>query len=175
MNYNEKFPTFSFRLTLENKKRLDKIASEKKTNSNEIARRIIASYLTGELVDNKKSLSQELEELKVEKLKQEIRYLKIKNDFAETFDAPMPVNQQRMLKPAIIKTSENEFQLSPYDASNKRLQCTECGALFTWNSVEAYLEALKEYPLHIRSRHGRELNEVERNTIDDIQYEGHSK
>ena len=159
MSYNNRNPIFSFRLGLYRHQKLNDLAKSHKLPAKDFIRKIIDQYLAGELIDKPKSnLNDQMMLLRVEKLKQEIRYLKIKNDFAETFDAPMPVSQQRMLKPAIIKTSENDFQLSPYDASNKRLQCTECGALFTWNSVEAYLEALKEYPLHIRSRHGRELN-----------------
>ena len=119
-----------------------------------------------------------MQDLRMEKLTEEIRYLKIKNDFAENFDKPLSNSAVRMLKP-ITQTYEKEtieeLSISPYDADNKRLQCTDCGVLLTWNSFETYLQQIKEYKNHILSRHNREFSPLEKNVIDNLKYEGKSK
>ena len=116
-----------------------------------------------------------MQDLRMEKLKAEIRYLKIKNDFAENFDKPISNSATRILKPVITTNNEIINGVSPYDANNKRLQCTDCGVLLTWNSFETYLQQIKEYNNHILSRHNREFTALEKDVIDNLKYEGKSK
>ena len=172
MNYSQKNPTVAFRIE---KKFFDKLlrkAEKKKITNSEYSREIITKFLKDELIENNQT---EYDKLKLEKLKEEIRYLKIKNDFAETFDKPLSNSATRMLKPAITTNNEIINGVSPYDATNKRLQCTDCGILITWNSFDSYLTQIKEYKQHILSRHNREFTPLEKNVIDNLKYEGKSK
>ena len=115
-----------------------------------------------------------MQDLRMEKITEEIRYLKIKNDFAENFDQPLSNSATRMLKPAITNNQELSFQ-SPYDASSKRLQCVDCGVLITWDNFESYLTQIPEYKKHILNKHNRELSAIEKDVIDNLKYEGKSK
>ena len=171
MNYSQKNPTVAFRME---KKFFDKLlrkAEKKKITNSEYSREIITKFLNEELIENNQT---EYDKLKLEKLKEEIRYLKIKNDFAETFDKPLSNSATRMIKPAITNNQELSFQ-SPYDASSKRLQCTDCGVLITWNSFDAYIAQIPEYKKHILNKHNRELSAIEKDVLDNLKYEGKSK
>ena len=171
MNYSQKNPTVAFRIE---KKFFDKLlrkAEKKKITNSEYSREIITKFLNEELIENNQT---EYDKLKLEKLKEEIRYLKIKNDFAETFDKPLSNSATRMIKPAITNNQELSYQ-SPYDASTKRLQCTDCGVLITWNSFDAYIAQIPEYKKHILNKHNRELSAIEKNVLDNLKYEGKSK
>ena len=171
MNYSQKNPTVAFRME---KKFFDKLlrkAEKKKITNSEYSREIITKFLNEELIENNQT---EYDKLKLEKLKEEIRYLKIKNDFAETFDKPLSNSATRMIKPAITNNQELSFQ-SQYDASSKRLQCTDCGVLITWNSFDAYIAQIPEYKKHILNKHNRELSAIEKDVLDNLKYEGKSK
>ena len=171
MNYSQNNPTVAFRIE---KKFFDKLlrkAERKKITNSEYSREIITKFLNEELIENNQT---EYDKLKLEKLKEEIRYLKIKNDFAETFDQPLSNSATRMLKPAITNNQELSYQ-SPYDASSKRLQCVDCGILITWNSFDAYIAQIPEYKKHILNKHNRELSAIEKDVLDNLKYEGKSK
>jgi len=172
MNYSQKNPTVAFRIENKFFDKLLRKAEKKKITNSEYSREIITKFLKDELIENNQT---EYDKLKLEKLKEEIRYLKIKNDFAETFDKPLSNSATRMLKPAITTNNEIINGVSPYDATNKRLQCTDCGILITWNSFDSYLTQIKEYKQHILSRHNREFTPLEKNVIDNLKYEGKSK
>ena len=172
MSYEARNPTIAFRTTGYNKGKMEKEARSKKMELSKYCAAIIEDYVQGRLV--KEDQSSEMEKLRMEKLKEEIRYLKIKNDFAETFDQPLSNSARRMLKPAITNNQELSFQ-SPYDASSKRLQCTDCGVLITWNSFDAYIAQIPEYKKHILNKHNRELSAIEKNVLDNLKYEGKSK
>ena len=179
-NYNEQNPIVSFRLKEWQKRKFETLSKKdaKYKQATDLIKDVLIKYLNEELVESKKEIKFTMDELKVEKLKEEIRYLKIKNDFAENFDKPLSNSAVRMLKP-ITQTYEKEtieeLSISPYDADNKRLQCTDCGVLLTWNSFETYLQQIKEYKNHILSRHNREFSPLEKNVIDNLKYEGKSK
>ena len=180
MSYQTRNPTIAFRTTAYNKGKMEKEARSKKMELSKYCAAIIEDYVQGILV--KEDQSSEMEKLRMEKLKEEIRYLKIKNDFAENFDKPLSNSATRYLKPKpeLIHNKDSvlvdgSFQQSPYDADNKRLQCTDCGVLLTWNSFETYLQQIKEYKNHILSRHNREFTPLEKNVIDNLKYEGKSK
>ena len=172
MSYSQKNPTVAFRIEKKLFDKLIKKAEIKKITNSEYSREIITKFLKDELIENNQT---EYDKLKLEKLKEEIRYLKIKNDFAENFDKPISNSATRILKPVITTNNEIINGVSPYDANNKRLQCTDCGVLLTWNSFETYLQQIKEYKNHILSRHNREFSPLEKNVIDNLKYEGKSK
>jgi len=172
MSYEARNPTIAFRTTGYNKGKMEKEARSKKMELSKYCAAIIEDYVNGVLV--KEDQSSEMEKLRMEKLKEEIRYLKIKNDFAETFDQPLSNSASRMIKPAITNNQELSFQ-SPYDASSKRLQCTDCGVLITWNSFDAYIAQIPEYKKHILNKHNRELSAIEKDVLDNLKYEGKSK
>ena len=177
MSYQTRNPTIAFRTTAYNKGKMEKEARSKKMELSKYCAAIIEDYVQGKLV--KEDQSSEMEKLRMEKLKEEIRYLKIKNDFAENFDKPISNSATRILKPRPLAVGglagEIDLTQSPYDAHNKRLQCTDCGVLLTWNSFETYLQQIKEYKNHILSRHNREFTALEKDVIDNLKYEGKSK
>jgi hypothetical protein len=173
MSYQTRNPTIAFRTTAYNKGKMEKEARSKKMELSKYCAAIIEDYVQGTLV--KEDQSSEMEKLRMEKLREEIRYLKIKNDFAENFDKPLSNSASRIIKPAITTNNEIINGVSPYDANNKRLQCTDCGVLLTWNSFETYLSQIKEYKNHILSRHNRELSAIEKDVINNLKYEGKSK
>ena len=174
-NYNKRNPPISFRLTDYYKSKLEKEAEKRKMESlSELCKDIIDKFLTGQLVEAAQNKDAKMQDLRMEKLKEEIRYLKIKNDFAETFDQPLSNSASRMLKPAITNNQELSYQ-SPYDASSKRLQCTDCGVLITWNSFDSYIAQIPEYKKHILNKHNRELSAIEKDVLDNLKYEGKSK
>ena len=178
MSYSQKNPTVAFRIEKKLFDKLIKKAEIKKITNSEYSREIITKFLKDELIENNQT---EYDKLKLEKLKEEIRYLKIKNDFAENFDKPLSNSATRILKPRHQALAvgglagEIDLTQSPYDAHNKRLQCTDCGVLLTWNSFETYLQQIKEYKNHILSRHNRELSAIEKDVINNLKYEGKSK
>ena len=172
MSYQTRNPTIAFRTTAYNKGKMEKEARSKKMELSKYCAAIIEDYVQGKLV--KEDQSSEMEKLRMEKLKEEIRYLKIKNDFAENFDKPISNSATRMLKPAITTNQELSFQ-SPYDATTKRLQCVDCGVLITWDNFESYLTQIPEYKKHILNKHNRELSAIEKDVIDNLKYEGKSK
>ena len=129
-NYNERNPTLSFRVDKKEKNHLDRVAEKKKMNVNELAKDVLSKYLKGELILAKDDQQKELTQLRIEKIKAEIQYLKIKNNFAENFNQPMSRRAEIAIKPQIIERKQ-VFQnpQSPYDESNRRLQCVDCGSL----------------------------------------------
>ena len=179
MSYEARNPTIAFRTTSYNKGKMEKEARSKKMELSKYCAAIIEDYVNGVLV--KEDQSSEMEKLRMEKLKEEIRYLKIKNDFAETFDKPLSNSATRMIKPAISEQYiSNDMKMSlsfqsPYDASSKRLQCVDCGVLITWDSFNSYLAQIPEYKKHILNKHNRELSAIEKDVLDHLKYEGKSK
>ena len=177
MNYSQNNPTVAFRIE---KKFFDKLlrkAEKKKITNSEYSREIITKFLNEELIENNQT---EYDKLKLEKLKEEIRYLKIKNDFAETFDQPLSNSARRIIKPELVHNKnsvlvDGGFHQSPYDASSKRLQCVDCGILITWNSFDSYIAQIPEYKKHILNKHNRELSAIEKDVLDNLKYEGKSK
>ena len=182
-SYNDANPIISFRIKDYQKKKLDNISKKdaRFESTTDLVKEILIKYLSGELVENIESKDAKMQDLRMEKLTEEIRYLKIKNDFAENFDKPLSNSATRILKPRHQALAvgglagEIDLTQSPYDAHNKRLQCTDCGVLLTWNSFESYLQQIKEYKQHVLSRHNREFTPLEKNVIDNLKYEGKSK
>ena len=177
MNYNERNPTFSFRLNHLLNQRLTKMAKLYKETTNEHARTVLTKYLKGELVEKKTDVKQErLLELRIKKLEAEIKYAQIKNTYFENFNQPMTRRAEIAIKPQIIEQKQ-VFQnpQSPYDASNKRLQCIDCGSLFCWYSEKEFNSQMAEFQRHLVSKHNRVKTEIERQVLIELKYEGDSR
>jgi hypothetical protein len=175
-NYNERNPTLSFRVDKKEKNHLDRVAEKKKMNVNELAKDVLSKYLKGELILAKDDQQKELTQLRIEKIKAEIQYLKIKNNFAENFDRPMTRRAEIAIKPQIIEQKQ-VFQnpQSPYDASNMRLQCIDCGSLFCWYNEQEFNSQMQEFQRHLVSKHDRAKTEIERQVLIELKYEGDSR
>jgi len=106
MNYNQRNPIFSFRLSDYRKSKLDKLALLDKTSANEFVRKIIDKYLANELIEKTEDLDKEMIKLRIEKLKNEIEYQKLKINYMKNFDKPLSASATRIIKPQII-TSGN--------------------------------------------------------------------
>ena len=177
MNYNQRNPTFSFRLSHLLNQRLTKMAKLTRESTNEHARTVLTKYLKGELVEKKSDDKHErLLELKIKKLEQEIKYMEIKNNFATNFNQPISRSATVHIKPEIIVETPNSVETirSPYDASNKRLQCMECGCLFGWKSKDEFVEKMGELHSHLMIKHNRRFNALEKDVIEKLEYEGDS-
>ena len=145
-NYNERNPTLSFRVDKKEKNHLDRVAEKKKMNVNELAKDVLS------------------------------KYLKIKNNFAENFERPMTRRAEIAIKPQIIEQKQ-VFQnpQSPYDASNLRLQCVDCGSLFCWYNEQEFNSQMAEFQRHLVSKHNRVKTEIERQVLIELKYEGDSR
>jgi len=176
MNYNERYPNFSFRVSRNIDQKLNKLAKLEKLSKNEFARKILEMYLSNQLVKKTEDLQTEKIKLQIEKLKQEIEYMKIKNAFATNFNQPLSRSATVHIKPEIVVETPNSVETirSPYDESNKRLQCVECGCLFTWNGRDNFIDQMGEFHRHLLSKHNRELNPIEKDVIMKLTYEGDS-
>ena len=177
MNYNERNPTFSFRLSHLLNQRLTKMAKLSRESTNEHARTVLTKYLKGELVEKERDDKQEkLLELRIKKLEAEIKYTEIKNTYFENFHQPMSRRAEIAIKPQIIQQKQ-VFQnpQSPYDESNRRLQCVDCGSLFCWYSEQEFNSQMQEFQRHLVSKHDRAKTEIERDVLIDLKYEGDSR
>ena len=176
MNYNRRNPTFSFRVEYSERLKLDKLALIKKISTNEFARQVITKYLNNDLVEKTEDLQTEKAKLQIEKIKAEIKYLQIKNNYFETFNQPMSRKAEIAIKPQIIEQKQ-VFQnpQSPYDESNRRLQCVDCGSLFCWYSEQEFESQMREFQRHLVSKHDRAKTEIERDVLIDLKYEGDSR
>ena len=175
-NYNERNPTLSFRVDRKEKNKLDREAEKKKTTVNDLAKDVLTKFLKGELIPAKDDQQKELTQLRIEKIKAEIEYLKIKNNFAINFNQPISRSATVHIKPEIIVETPNSVETirSPYDASNKRLQCMECGCLFGWKSKDEFVEKMGELHSHLMIKHNRRFNALEKDVIEKLEYEGDS-
>ena len=177
MNYNKRNPIFSFRLSDYRKSKLDKLALLDKTSANEFARKIIDMFLANQLVEKTEDLDNEMIKLRIEKLRMEIEYQKLKIDYFKNFDKPLSASATRIIKPQIVIQSQKQIYenpQSPYDAKNKRLQCIDCGCLFTWQSSSEFNIAIAEWQRHLVAKHNRIKTEIERDVLLDLQFEGAS-
>ena len=181
-NYNERNPTLSFRVDRKEKNHLDRVAEKKKMTVNDLAKDILSKYLKGDLILAKDDQQKELVQLRIEKIKAEIKYLQIKNNYYEAFKEPMSRRAEIAIKPQIIKPQRIvssmidrfESYQSPYDAKNKRLQCVDCGSLFCWYSEQEFDSQMQEFQRHIVSKHDRTKTEIERDVLIELKYEGDS-
>ena len=176
MGYDKRNPPFTFRLGLYRHSKLNRLAALNKMPAVEFLRqKIIDPYLAGELIEKPKDdLAIEMTKLKLEKIKAEIEYLKLKNRYLETFGSPMSASATRILKPQIVTTPQNQITVSPYDAKNNIIQCVECSQLFRWENKDEFLKQKYEFELHMTNNHNRALSYLEKSVLDDLRYSGGS-
>jgi len=176
MSYDNLHPTFSFRIEKYQDQKITKLATQNQKSRTEFAKDIITKYLKGELIEKSEDFQTELIKLKIEKLKAEIKYAQIKNTYFENFNQPMTRRAEIAIKPQIIEQKQ-VFQnpQSPYDASNLRLQCVDCGSLFCWYSEAEFNSQMAEFQRHLVSKHNRVKTEIERQVLIELKYEGDSR
>jgi hypothetical protein len=176
MGYNERNPIFSFRLGEYRHGKLLRLSKLNKMPANDYLRSIVDQFLAGDLIPKAKDdLAVEMTKLKLQKIKAEIEYLQLKNKYMETFGAPMSASAARILKPQIITTPQQTTALmSPYDEKNNRIQCTDCGILFTWENKDEFLQQKYEFELHLTNKHNRPLSYSEKSVLDDLTFHGAS-
>ena len=176
MNYNDKHPNFSFRVPRSMDIRLSKLAKLDKLSKNEYARKILTMFLENKLIEKTEDLQTEKIKLQIEKLKAEIKYAQIKNNYFENFNQPMSRRAEIAIKPQIIEKQQvYQNPQSPYDESNKRLQCVDCGSLFCWYSEQEFESQMREFQRHLVAKHDRAKTEIERDVLFSLKYEGDSR
>ena len=173
MSYNQRYPIISFRIESTYKKKLQTEATNKKLSLSDLAKLVLQDYAQGKLISPKKSLDLEIAQARLEKLKVETKYLKLKNDYFENFNKPLSNSGTRMLASSFNQPKNNNQ--SPYDESNKRFQCVDCQAVFPYGSMDGFLSQMLEYKNHIVAEHNRELNAIEKDVFSKIQFQGVSK
>ena len=185
MGYNERNPSFTFRFGEYRHGKLSKLAKLNKMPVVDFVRiEILDKFLNGDLVPKAKDdLILEMSKLKLEKIKAEIEYLKLKNKYLETFGTPLSSAATRIIKPQIVSVLHdgkkyNDYSttelMSPYDEKNKRIQCVECGILFTWNDRTEFLNQKYEFELHMTNKHGRAMSYLEKTVLTDLSFSGAS-
>ena len=176
MGYNERNPSFTFRLGEYRHGKLNKLAKAAKMPTVDYVRNaILDPFLNGDLIPKAKDdLAIEMTKLKLEKIKAEIEYLKLKNRYMETFGVPLSNTATRILKPQIVSTQTSQITMSPYDAKNNIIQCCECSQLFRWENKDEFLKQKYEFELHLTNMHNRALSYLEKSVLDDLRYSGGS-
>ena len=175
MNYDKLNPIFSFRMPVRQKEKLDKIATQNKQSPNEFAKSLMIKYLANELIEKTEDLDKEMIKLRIEKLKNEIEYQKLKINYMKNFDKPLSASATRIIKPQIITSVDNTAQImSPYDAKNNRIQCVDCGSLFIWLTRDDFLQQKYEFELHMTNKHNRAMTYLEKTVLTDLSFSGAS-
>ena len=176
MGYSDRNPIFSWRLGEYRHTKMLRLAKLNKMPANDFLRSIVDQYLAGDLIPKSKDdLAVEMQKLKIEKTKAEIEYLKLKNNYMETFGAPMSNSATKILKPIITTTTQqNQLTMSPYDAKNNIIQCVECSELFRWNDKDEFIQQKYEFERHLTNQHARPLSYLEKTVLDDLRFAGAS-
>jgi len=175
MGYDTRNPSFTFRFGEYRHGKLTKLAKLNKMPVVDFVRiEILDKFLNGDLVPRAKDdLILEMSKLKLEKIKAEIEYLKLKNRYMETFGTPLSSAATRILKPQIVTTPQQTTALmSPYDEKNNRIQCTDCGILFAWSDRNEWLQQKHEFELHMTNKHNRALTYLEKTVLTDLSFSG---
>ena len=177
MGYDTRNPSFTFRFGEYRHGKLNKLAKAANMPTVDYVRsKILDPFIEGDLVPRAKdNLILEMSKLKLEKIKAEIEYLKLKNRYMETFGTPLSSAAMRILKPQIITTSQtSQITMSPYDAKNNIIQCCECSQLFRWENKDEFLKQKYEFELHMTNNHNRALSYLEKSVLDDLRFSGAS-
>jgi len=191
MGYDTRNPIFSFRLGEYRHGKIHRLAKLHKMPVNDFVRKILDNYLDGDLIEKPKDdLAVEMTKLRIEKLKQENKYMNLKIKFFENFGRHLSESGLRITKPQIITTEpqkttwisshnpepkKEDPPMSPYDEKNNRLECLECHQKFLWAHPTEFNTQIVEFQRHITNNHGRELTHIERTAILKVNYEGASK
>ena len=178
MGYDTRNPSFTFRFGEYRHGKLNKLAKAANMPTVDYVRsKILDPFIEGDLIPRAKdNLILEMSKLKLEKIKAEIEYLKLKNRYMETFGTPLSSAATRILKPQIITTPQQTTTelMSPYDEKNKRIQCVDCGILFSWHDRDEFLNQKYEFELHMTNKHGRAFTYLEKTVLTDLSFSGAS-
>ena len=177
MGYDTRNPSFTFRFGEYRHGKLNKLAKAANMPTVDYVRsKILDPFIEGDLVPKAKDdLILEMSKLKLEKIKAEIEYLKLKNRYMETFGTPLSSAATRILKPQIVTTPQtSQITMSPYDAKNNIIQCCECSQLFRWENKDEFLKQKYEFELHMTNNHNRALSYLEKSVLDDLRFSGAS-
>ena len=178
MGYDTRNPSFTFRFGEYRHGKLNKLAKAANMPTVDYVRsKILDPFIEGDLVPRAKdNLILEMSKLKLEKIKAEIEYLKLKNRYMETFGTPLSSAATRILKPQIITMPPQTTTelMSPYDEKNKRIQCVDCGILFSWHDRDEFLNQKYEFELHMTNKHGRAFTYLEKTVLTDLSFTGAS-
>jgi hypothetical protein len=176
MGYNERNPSFTFRFGEYRHSKIVKLAKLNKLPVVDFVRsKILDPFLDGDLIPKAKDdFILEMSKMKLEKIKAEIEYLKLKNRYLETFGSPLSNAATRILKPQIVTTPQNQITVSPYDAKNNIIQCVECSQLFRWQNKDEFLQQKFEFERHMTNNHNRPLSYLEKSVLDDLRFSGGS-
>ena len=177
MGYNERNPSFTFRFGEYRHAKIVKLAKLNHMPVVDFVRsKILDPFISGDLIPKAKDdLAIEMTKLKLEKIKAEIEYLKLKNRYMETFGTPLSNTATRILKPQIVTTQQtSQITMSPYDAKNNIIQCCECSQLFRWQDKDEFLKQKYEFELHMTNNHNRALTYLEKSVLDDLRFSGGS-
>jgi predicted small metal-binding protein len=186
MNYDHRNPVLSLRLGESRHGKLTKLANAKKKPVIDYLREdIIDALLDGKLIEKiDDDFTIKMNNAKYEKITLENKLTQIKINYFENFGKEINSSSQRILSRKLkaqnlgltpVNVELSNMPQSPYDESNHRLQCIDCGSLFTWHNTDEYLNQIKEFANHIRARHNRQLNTIELDVIDNLTYTGNSK
>ena len=165
------------------KKKLEKEANNKQISTTALAQEIIRNFFIDSSAKNKEDLDNELLKARLEKIKVETKYLQLKNDYFQNFNKPLSDSGTRILSRS-VKHSKllsdakqlEEIQVnSPYDELNNRLQCVDCGRLYTWINQTGFIDQIAEFSNHLKISHNRELNALEKDVINELKFAGASK
>tara|TARA_B100000470_G_C19768916_1_gene381992 strand:- start:283 stop:825 length:543 start_codon:yes stop_codon:yes gene_type:complete len=179
MSYNSRNPTIAFRVTSYEKGKLEKESSKEKLDVANYCKSIIHQYLAGDIIKNEKSIDQELQKARLEKLKLENKLTQLKIDYFENFGTPLNPSSTRiisrkLLHQNLVSGKVQDQSQSPYDESNKRLKCVNCNQLFEWINQSGFIDQIAEYSNHTKISHNRELNALEKDVIDNLEFQGAS-
>lgn len=193
MGYNERNPTFAFRLGEYRNGKLNKLAKgANKTPVDYLRLEIIDPFFAGNLIrKTEDDLDIKLKEAKLDSILKDNQLKQMKINYFENFHIPMPDKTTRVLKPQIITQTkpdaatvtfssldlerEKTDPVSPYDEKNNRLACLECNQLFTWKNQQEFNDQLLEFQRHMTNKHEREINHFERAAIIDVKFLGASR
>ena len=168
-NYEASNPLISFRTTKIKKDVASRDGKPRNMSANEIVREVFDKWVSGDLVEKQTDIKLEYEKAKLEKIKLENKLLQMKVDFGENFQKPISLSGTRLIS-ANVKQIQEDIQ-SPYDELNKRLKCPDCTRPFEWLNQSGFIDQIKEFSNHLKISHNRELNALEKDVIDNLQYE----
>jgi len=173
-NYEYWNPTLSFRQKRHIRIHLEKSVEKKKYDAStvsELAQTILEKWCNGEIIDKTLDYEKIIQELKIKDWKGKIAEREQRMAFRSGL-----ASASVRIKPITINEipDDDENIRSPYDESNKRLQCIECGCLFTWKGAEEYVEKIGELHSHLMLKHDRRFNALEKEVIENLTYEGDS-
>jgi len=134
------------------KKFLDSKSNHQNQDFSEFAREIFT------LVMENKLDPLTVGDLQKKKLQADIAYkeimTKIKEkeySFMKTFDAPPSPRAEKAIRAGEMQAIDS---ISIYDEKNQRIQCPDCGILFTWNSWEEKKIKKEQFVDHFLQTHG---------------------